>query len=210
MQAQSDSSTHDAPSPAQLAELDQLISGFRISQAIYVVAELGIADLLASGPQGSDALARAAGADEDALYRVLRFLTGVGLFAEVAPRRFALTGLGAGLRRDVPGSIRPKAVNILDEPHWQAWGQLRHSVQTGEVGFQKAYGMELFELPPRASGARRELQPGDDEQHGTVGGCDRAGIRLLRHPPPRRRRRWSRPAAGDDPPGLPGPAGRAL
>jgi hypothetical protein len=184
MQAESDSSTHDVPSPAQLAELDQLISGFRISQAIYVVAELGIADLLASGPQGSDALARAAGADEDALYRVLRFLTGVGLFAEVAPHRFALTTLGAGLRRDVRGSIRPKAVNILDEPHWQAWGQLRHSVQTGEVGFQKAYGMELFEYlraqPEHAASFNQAMTSNTAQSGGAIARAyDFSGIRCL-------------------------------
>ncbi len=134
-----------SPSPEQLRELYRLMGGFRVSQAIYVVAELGIADYLADGPQGSDALAAATHTDEAALYRILRLLAGVGLFEEVAPRRFALTGLGAGLRRDVPGSIRPVTVNILDEPRWQAWGQLLHSVRTGEIGFDHYHGMGLFD-----------------------------------------------------------------
>lgn len=137
--------TNVSPSPEQVRELYRLMGGFRVSQAIYVVAELGIADFLADGPQGSDALAAATHTDEAALYRVLRLLTGVGLFEEVGPHHFALTGLGAGLRVDVSGSIRPITVNILDEPRWQAWGQLLHSVRTGEIGFDHYHGMGLFD-----------------------------------------------------------------
>ncbi len=45
-------------SPAQMQELSDLLNGYKISQAIYVVAELGIADLLEDSPKGSDALAK--------------------------------------------------------------------------------------------------------------------------------------------------------
>lgn len=135
----------DHPSQGQLDELYRLTGGFRISQAIFVAAELGIADQLASGPRDSDALARAVGADEDALYRLLRLLAGVGLFEEVGPRRFLLTELGAGLRSDVRGSVRPWAINVLDAARWQAWGQLLYSVRTGRVGFDQAHGMGAFD-----------------------------------------------------------------
>ena len=145
MQATGAGSAPGNPSPAHLEELRRLMGGFRISKAIYVAAQLGIADHLAGGAQGSDALARAIGADEDALFRLLRLLAGVGLFDEVAPRRFALTELGAGLRRDVPGSIRTSVINNLDDSRWQAWGQLLHSVRTGATGFDQAHGMGLFD-----------------------------------------------------------------
>jgi len=42
--------TNASPSPEQVRELYRLMGGFRVSQAIYVVAELGIADFLADGP----------------------------------------------------------------------------------------------------------------------------------------------------------------
>lgn len=138
-------SAHDAPAPAQIEELRRLMGGFRVSQALRVVAELGIADLLADGPRASDALAAAAGANEDALYRVLRLLAGAGLFDEVAPRRFALTALGAGLRRDVPGSLHANVVNTLDDQRWLAWGQLLAGVRTGEVPFERVHGMGMFD-----------------------------------------------------------------
>ena len=151
----------DAPAPAQLAELYRLMGGFRVSQAIYVVAELGVPDLLADGLRGSDALAASTGANEEALYRVLRLLAGAGLFAEVAPRRFALTPLGAGLRRDVPGSLHALTVNTMDEPRWQAWGQLLQSVRTGEVAFERVHGLGLFDynraLPDAAERFNRAM-----------------------------------------------------
>ena len=48
-------------------QLQQLISGHWIAQAIAVAAELGIADLLAEGPRSSDDLAQAAGCHAGAL-----------------------------------------------------------------------------------------------------------------------------------------------
>ena len=41
------------------AQLLALVRGYRISQAIYVVTQLGIPDLLADGPREIDELARA-------------------------------------------------------------------------------------------------------------------------------------------------------
>ena len=61
-----------------------LITGYWVSQAVGVVALLGVADQLDEGPRGSDELARAVGADPQALYRVLRLLASLGVFAEAA------------------------------------------------------------------------------------------------------------------------------
>jgi hypothetical protein len=127
------------------ATLMRLVSGYRVSQALHVVATLGIADLLAEGPQDSAVLAAATGTHAGALFRILRLLAGAGVFREVAPHRFALTALGTALRADVPGSIRPFVLMLLDEAHWAAWGQLRYSVQTGAPAFFQVHGAGLFD-----------------------------------------------------------------
>ena len=145
MELSTDHAGQPLPSRTQLDELRTLTGSFRVSRAIYVAAELGLADFLANGSQTTTALAAAVHADEDALYRLLRLLAGAGLFEEVTPSRFTLTALGAGLRRDLPGSVRPLALNMLDEPRWQAWGQLLHTVRTRRPGFDRAHGMGLFE-----------------------------------------------------------------
>jgi hypothetical protein len=134
------------PSSGQLEALFELLVGYRISQALYVAAKLGIADRLADGPRGIDDLAQTTTTHAPTLFRLLRFLSGVGLFAEVAPRHFALTPLGEGLRTDIPGSIGSIALHVLDESQWHAWSQLLHSVQTGETAFEHVHGMGNFEF----------------------------------------------------------------
>ena len=111
-----------------------LMTGYRASQALYVAAKLGIADLLAGGPRSAEDLARAAGAHAPSLHRLLRALVSVGMFAEGDDGRFALTEIGECLRADASDSQRGTAIFYGDHRHWETWGKLLHSVQTGETG----------------------------------------------------------------------------
>jgi SAM-dependent methyltransferase len=122
-----------------------LITGYWVSQAVGVVALLGVADQLGEGPRGSDDLARAVGANPQALYRVLRLLASLGVFAEVAPDSFALTPLSETLRSDAPGSVRNFAITETAPGHWLPWGRLHESVLSGRPMAREALGMELFD-----------------------------------------------------------------
>lgn len=133
---------HEVPPPVAMMGL---ITGYWVSQAVGVVALLGVADQLGEGPRGSDELARAVGADPQALYRVLRLLASLGVFAEVAPDSFALTPLGETLRSDAPGSVRNFAITETAPGHWLPWGRLHESVRSGRPMAREALGMELFD-----------------------------------------------------------------
>jgi hypothetical protein len=115
-----------------------------VSQAIYVAAELGIADLLADSPQTVDELASAAGAHAPSLYRILRLLASEGVFAEAEDGRFALTPPAAALLRDV-GSVRLQVLFHGRGALWQAAGSLLHTVRTGETAFERVHGVDFFE-----------------------------------------------------------------
>ena len=128
---------------SQLA-MQQLIQGFQVTQCIYVAAKLGIADLLREGPRTSEELARVTGTHAPSLYRVLRLLTAVDLLTEGQNHSFALTPLGAYLQTGVPGSMH-YTVLLRGEKTWQVWGDLLHSVETGETGYQHLFGLSLFE-----------------------------------------------------------------
>jgi O-methyltransferase/methyltransferase family protein len=121
------------------------ITGYWISQMLFVVAQLGVADELANKPQKPDALARRVGAQPDALHRILRALASVGIFAEMADGRFKLTPTAATLRSDVPGSLRNFARMMIDGHNWRGWQELLHGVRSGEVGFDHAYGKPYFD-----------------------------------------------------------------
>lgn len=116
-------------SPA--GQLLHLITAYWTSQAICVAAELGIADLLGKRGRPVADLAREAHCDERALYRLLRALAAAGVFAETAPREFALTPMGALLKSAMPGNLRDFARLQSDAWHWGAWGDLAESVRSG-------------------------------------------------------------------------------
>jgi hypothetical protein len=122
----------------------QMFGGAWITQGISVAAELGIADLLTDGPCTAEELAKKTSAHGGALYRLLRALAGVGIFTEDAQHRFSLTPLADLLRTGVPASQRSIAIMMGGELH-AAWGELLHSVRTGEPGFQKRFGMPFFQ-----------------------------------------------------------------
>jgi len=129
---------------ATAGRLTQMISGYWSSQAIYAAAKLGLADLLKDGPRTAGELAAAAGVHEDGLFRVLRALASIGLFAETAPRTFALTPMAALLQSDVDGSQRDLAI-MMGEEHYEVWGRLVEALQTGENAFEKRCGAPIFD-----------------------------------------------------------------
>ncbi len=130
--------------PSASARLMGLVNGYLLSQALYVAATLGIADLLADGPSGVRELASKTGAHEEALYRVLRALAAAGIFHEDASRRFALTELGDCLRSDAAEPVGRWAANIGRPYVWSAAGALLHCVQTGESGFRHVHGTDAW------------------------------------------------------------------
>lgn len=129
--------------------LTQLAFGALMSQALYVAAKLGIADLLADEPQPVDKLAASTGTHERSLYRVLRSLSSAGVFQEVEPKVFALTPLADPLRTDAPASIRNGVIFMGEEWHWRVWGNLLHSVKTGEAAWKQTHGAEVFDYFPK-------------------------------------------------------------
>jgi len=121
-----------------------MVTGFRLSAALTVAAELGISDELVPGPRSVADLAAAVSADEETLYRLMRALATVGVYDEQHDGRFALTSLGEGLRSDVPGSLRPLARMLTDPAVWAAWGHLAHSVRTGDNAFEALHGVDVW------------------------------------------------------------------
>jgi len=111
--------------------LMQMINGKCVSRCISVAAELSIADLLADGPRNVAALARAADADADALYRVLRLLAAVGVFTELPDGSFRNNALSETLSTHSARSVRHYARWYGRELHWRIWSGLEYSVRTG-------------------------------------------------------------------------------
>ena len=135
--------TKEIPPPMAML---QLISGFWISRCVYVTAKLGIADLLKDGPMTTADLAAATETHAPSLFRLLRALAAVDVLTRGEDGRFGNTPLSETLRTDVSGSLRSFAMTELGEEHYPAWGELLHSVRTGEIAFDRAFNMPIWEF----------------------------------------------------------------
>jgi SAM-dependent methyltransferase len=124
----------------------QMIWGLHISRAVYAVAALGIADLLASGPMTAAQLAEATEAHEPSLYRVLRLAASLGVLTEHENHSFGLTVLGDRLRADVPASMRSWAMLTDSVGGVRSYGPIIETVRTGKPGVDIAYGMSVFQF----------------------------------------------------------------
>jgi hypothetical protein len=80
-------------------------------------------------------------------------LTGLGVFTQDDQARFGLTALGRTL---CSGSqtTRERAAFVGEPWVWNAWGNLCHSVLTGESAFRHTHGTSLFEYLERNPEAR--------------------------------------------------------
>jgi hypothetical protein len=122
-----------------------MVSGKWISQAVGTVVEVGVPDQLAKGARQCSDIAREAGVSEDGLYRLLRALASLGLFAESADRRFKLTSMGQLLRSDHPESLAGYARFTAHDITWRPWGHLGYSVKTGMPAFDHVFSTSIFE-----------------------------------------------------------------
>jgi hypothetical protein len=132
----------------------EMAMGYWASQAVYVAAELGIADLLETGPRSCNDLARHTGTHPDSLCRLMRALVSLGVFTAEDGNRFGLTSTGQCLQTNTTGSMRAMVLT-LGEEHYQAWAHLLHSVHTGMPAFDHAYGTTLFQYLAQNAAAGR-------------------------------------------------------
>jgi hypothetical protein len=137
--------TEDAEHKPQPEALLKIISGFWISRLVYAIAKLGLADLMQDGPKSVEELAEATQTHAPSLFRVLRALASVGVVNNEG-NTFSLTPVSELLVTDAKGSFRWFAVSELGEEHFPAWGNLMHSLKTGEIAFNNLYGMSAWEF----------------------------------------------------------------
>jgi hypothetical protein len=134
----------DAEAPPPPARLARLMEGFLTTQALYVAAKLGVADVLAGRPRPAGAIAGAVGADPDLLGRVLRLLVLDEVLVEDEHGRFALTPLGACLQDGVAGSLRGPVL-ARGELYYRAAGGMLATVVSGGTAFEHVHGERFFE-----------------------------------------------------------------
>ncbi len=113
------------------ARLLDIVSGSWKTQAVYVAARLGIADLLGAAPRSSAELASEIGADGPSLERLLRSLAAIAIVRLRPDGAFELTSTGSLLQEKAPDSLRAWILH-WGGTCWPVWGHLYDSVMTGD------------------------------------------------------------------------------
>jgi hypothetical protein len=136
--------TGATPGVPPSAQMVQLVAGYQISQALYVVAILGVADRLADGPRPVAEVADSVGAQPDVLRRLLRILASFGVFEQVDDDTFGLTPLGQTLTSTSPTSALDFVIMSV-ECGYAPFGELLHTARTGQPAAEHLHGQPFFD-----------------------------------------------------------------
>jgi hypothetical protein len=134
--------------------LDMLTRGQLTTKAIYIAAKLRIADYLKDGPKDIEKLAEETKTHPNSLYRLLRMLASIGIFAEtkeggveehINQRKFELTHMSSLLLSETKDSVRDFTLLFGLESFKKAIDDLLYSLETGESSFKHANGLGIYE-----------------------------------------------------------------
>ncbi|MFI5843769.1 methyltransferase [Catenuloplanes sp. NPDC051500] len=127
-----------------LAAMQQMLTGYELSQALFAVAATEIPTVLdRAGTLTLKDLAERAGVDHDALARLVRLLVTHGVF-HLSGDRVSLTELGSTLSVDHPRSLHGIAIGAKNL-HYLPFSELEHTLRTGQSAASKFYGVPYFE-----------------------------------------------------------------
>lgn len=149
---------------------------------VRAVAELRIPDLVAASPCSSDDLAAFTGVQQEPLRRILRALVALGVFTETEDGRFGATAVSECFR-DLPGTMRGMAL-MLPSESYEAFGDLMHTLRTGQPAFEHVFGMthweQLAQDPERSSIFNAAMQSGTERiRAAVVSAYDFRGLRSV-------------------------------
>lgn len=131
--------------PPPHVTLIQMATAAWVSRLVYAATRLDLADHLAPGPRSAEDLAGPLGLHAPSLHRFMRCLASLGVLAEQAGQRFALTALGEALKTGAPGSARATILTTGSPWFAGAFDDIVYSLQTGRTAFEKAQGAPVFE-----------------------------------------------------------------
>jgi len=141
----SDNKAEQTQTPPPHVQLVQMAMAHWVSQIVYVAAKLNLADHLATGPMSAEQLAERTETHAPSLYRLMRTLASLGILSEDDSHRFALTPVGEAMKAGEPGCARATILSIASGWWIRGFGELLYSVQTGKPGFEKMFGMPIFD-----------------------------------------------------------------
>ena len=121
----------------------EMMYGYQKSQALFVAAQLGIADILSNGSKTAEELAKATGVNSRSIYHLMRSLISIGVFSTEDNYKFQLNPMGKHLLTGTSDSLRGTVMAMGDEIY-QAWGNLLYGIKTGKTAFNHTFNSDIY------------------------------------------------------------------
>lgn len=118
-------------------------TAFMLNRALYVAADLAIADILAVKPCSIHELTAKTNSNEEALHRLLHLLQLYDVFYCDTNGLYHNTERSEYMRSNHQQSVRPLLLHE-DETRWNSIGNLKLSIITGKPAFDDIYEMPYF------------------------------------------------------------------
>ncbi|MFI0220379.1 methyltransferase [Streptomyces lydicus] len=115
-----------------------------VSQPVYVLAKLGVADHLAEEELSTTALADRLEVRCDPLRRCLRAAASVGIFRETKTDHWTLTDSADYLRTDAQMSLRDFTVLLGEAPMWAPFGRIMDVMRQDVPAFDAVHGRPMY------------------------------------------------------------------
>ncbi|MFD0377390.1 methyltransferase [Streptomyces sp. NPDC127112] len=133
--------------------VDIITGGWR-AQALYTAVKLALPDHIEAGRDTDAELAKATGANEHGIHRLMRLLVAMGVFEGSDSTGYRRTRVSAALLEG-PQSLGEMCL-LYGEEFYSAWGHAHHAISTQSSGFEEAYGQPFYQyLGQDAAAARR-------------------------------------------------------
>ena len=117
---------------------------FWLLPCLRVAAELDIAGIIKDQPLTISELAKKTQTNQEYLFRIMRALTGNGIFKLRKDGKYVNSPMSKALV-DGKGSLRYVIMQHLGSFNWSAFNELPYSVRTGEDAVQKVYGKRIYD-----------------------------------------------------------------
>lgn len=150
-------------------DLNQLLEINILTRALYVAADINIAEHISQAALSIEDLANATGTHPASLARLMYFLELYSIFDQ-REGKYYLTTFSQTMHADHPNSIKAFLLHD-DETRWNSFGNLGYSIRTGNASFDMLYNENYFEylkkhplLQARFDEAMTIISKKEDEQ----------------------------------------------
>ncbi|MGE0206905.1 MAG: methyltransferase [Candidatus Babeliales bacterium] len=125
-------------------DIFSLLNNIMLARALFVAAEINIAEHLSKKAMDISELAAATNTEQSSLKRLLNLLALHDVFFKDTNGMYHTTDFSSTMCADHPQTIKPFLLHD-DETRWNSFGHLGYSIKTGKAAFDMLYNESYFD-----------------------------------------------------------------